>query len=242
MRRFTTQILKLRNRHFFVLDTLIFATTPFLAIALRIDDPLSWILENKAPLPHITQLLIATILFIVVKFTVSFQYGLYRNYWQYASVGELVKIFSTVATALISQTLLFFIFQELLSFSLPRSLPIIDGILTLLLVGSSRFTVRITASSSQQRIRKLGQYDPVLIIGAGNAGVRLVQELQRNSQLGLLPVAFVDDDPLKINHRICGLPVVGSRNIILEAIRAWHIRKSHHCHAVSIRSGHSRYC
>ena len=74
-------------------------------------------------------------------------------------------------------------------------------------------------TSERRDIRK-----KALIIGAGDAGVSLVQELERNPHIGLLPIAFVDDDPAKLNLRIRGLPVVGNRNVIPDLIYSWHIQ------------------
>jgi FlaA1/EpsC-like NDP-sugar epimerase len=55
--------------------------------------------------------------------------------------------------------------------------------------------VRVIARSQQRGASK--QCDRVLIIGAGNAGVSLVQQLRQDSALNLIPVAFIDDDPRK---------------------------------------------
>ncbi|MBI5714979.1 MAG: polysaccharide biosynthesis protein, partial [Chloroflexi bacterium] len=53
-----------------------------------------------------------------------------------------------------------------------------------------------------------------LIIGAGDAGVALAREMQTSPHIRLTPVAFVDDDSLKIGRQIRGLPIVGSRQQI----------------------------
>ena len=50
----------------------------------------------------------------------------------------------------------------------------------------------------------------VLIVGAGQGGRQVCQELARNPQLGLHPVGFVDDDPLKRRLRIDGVRVRGT--------------------------------
>ena len=52
----------------------------------------------------------------------------------------------------------------------------------------------------------------MLIIGAGDAGALVVRELQKPSQLNLIPVGFLDDDPAKQNHQIYGVSVIGRVN------------------------------
>ncbi len=48
-----------------------------------------------------------------------------------------------------------------------------------------------------------------MIVGAGSAGTQMMDELSKNPQVGLRPVAFLDDDTNKIGRRIGGLPVFG---------------------------------
>jgi FlaA1/EpsC-like NDP-sugar epimerase len=50
----------------------------------------------------------------------------------------------------------------------------------------------------------------VLIVGAGQGGRLVCQELARNADLGLHPVGFVDDDPLKRRLRFEGVRVRGT--------------------------------
>src|ERR671920_1849739 len=50
----------------------------------------------------------------------------------------------------------------------------------------------------------------VLIVGAGDGGRLVLREIMRNPQLGLDPVGFVDDDPLKRGIRVEGVRVLGT--------------------------------
>jgi FlaA1/EpsC-like NDP-sugar epimerase len=93
---------------------------------------------------------------------------------------------------------------------LPRSALGIDWLLSLVLIGGSRFALRIL--SEQSGARPNAKARKVLIIGAGDAGALVVRELQKSSQLNLLPVGFLDDDPDKQRHEINGIPVIGVVN------------------------------
>lgn len=55
---------------------------------------------------------------------------------------------------------------------------------------------------NQQRLR-------TVIVGAGIAGRLVLEELQRHSRLGYVPVGFLDDDLRKQRRKIGGLPVLG---------------------------------
>jgi FlaA1/EpsC-like NDP-sugar epimerase len=59
----------------------------------------------------------------------------------------------------------------------------------------------------------------VLILGAGEAGSLVARELHKNPQLGLRPVAFLDDAVAKNNKRILGIPVRGPLSSLEAVVR-----------------------
>ncbi len=50
---------------------------------------------------------------------------------------------------------------------------------------------------------------PVVLIGAAKTGVRILQNLEGHTALGLVPVGILDDDPGKWNTTVRGIPVLG---------------------------------
>ncbi|BAZ12815.1 polysaccharide biosynthesis protein CapD [Calothrix sp. NIES-4071] len=215
----SSQLLRLRNRHLFVVDVFIFLITPLLALLLRLDGHLDIKLYAES-------LAVATGLFLVIKIVVFWSFGFYRRYWRYASIEELVYVGVITTASVVIQVLLFDSIKLVLPVTLsgiPKSLPFIDGLLTCVFIGALRFSFRVT-ERLQQRRASFDLEERVIVVGAGNAGVSLVQEMQRNPHLGLRPVAFIDDDPQKLNTRIRGVPVVGTRTAIPDAARnlyAW---------------------
>lgn len=213
------KLLKLRNRHLFLCDMAIFGLTPVLALVLRLDG-------NLGLRPYLVDLGIATVLFMAIKQAVLWTCGFYRRYWRYASIEELLYIALLMGAGVVVQTLVFDIFY-VASFDvekLPRSLPFIDGLISFIFIGGLRFSVR-AVERVKQRGATFDRSSRVMVVGAGSAGISLVQEMQRNPQLGLHPVAFIDDNPHKINARIRGIPVVGDRYLIPEAVNALQIQK-----------------
>ncbi|MGJ5630574.1 polysaccharide biosynthesis protein [Nostoc sp. CALU 1950] len=214
------KLLDLKNKHLFLFDTIVFSFTAFFALNLCLNGNFS-IQEYKARLG------IATILFLAVKLTVLWNFGFYRLYWRYASIEELLYITVLIGIAVIVQAVFFDAMRfipYLAMDKLPQSLPLIDGLLSFLFIGGLRFSIRIVERISQQRTVFKPQ-DRVLIVGAGNAGVSLVQEMQRNPQLGFHPVAFIDDDPRKFRAYIRGIPVVGDRYQIPDVLKSLKIHK-----------------
>lgn len=218
-----SKLLKLRNSHLFIVDMIIFSITPLLALLLRLDGDL----DLQA---YILELAIATTLFLIVKLSVFSSFGFYRRYWRYASIEELIYIAMLMVGAVVIQIMLFDILTNILNQfpfidTLPRSLPFIDGLLSCIFIGALRFSVRAVERVSQRQ-PVFNSQERVLIIGAGSAGVSLLQEMQRNPQLGLYPVAFIDDDPRKLNARIRGIPVLGDRYQIPKWVQSLHIQKA----------------
>jgi FlaA1/EpsC-like NDP-sugar epimerase len=215
-----SQLLKLRNRHFLIFDLIVFLLTPFLALFLCLNGNLAF---NQ----YMPDLLKDTILFLIVKLSVFWSFGFYRRYWRYASIEELTYIAMLVTATVVIETLLLSIIQYIPSIpidQLPQSLPYIDGLLSCIFIGALRFSVRV-AERTYQRNALFNSREWVLVVGAGSAGVSLVEEMQRNPQLGFHPVAFIDDDPHKLNAHIRGIPVVGDRYHIPDAVKSLQIQK-----------------
>ncbi|MFM6277878.1 MAG: polysaccharide biosynthesis protein, partial [Dolichospermum sp.] len=216
IRKLSSQLSKIRNRHWFICDITVFAMTPLLALGLRLDGNLN--LEE-----YIFQLGIATILFLAVKLIIFWGVGFYRRYWKYASIEEGIYIITLMMGVVAIQTTLFNLLEMLLG-ELPQSLPILEGILSCIFLILLRFSVRVVERiSHRQRISK--NRERVLIIGAGSAGVSLVEDMQRNPEFGAEPVGFIDDDIKKQNIHLRGIPVLGNRQKISEVIKTLKIHK-----------------
>jgi len=100
---------------------------------------------------------------------------------------------------------------------MPRSALGIDWLLSLILIGGSRFTLRILAEQSTAS-HSNGKTKRTLVIGAGDVGALVVRELQKSSQLNLVPIGFLDDDLTKQKHAIHGVTVIGKVNDLASAI------------------------
>lgn len=152
---------------------------------------------------------------ILVKMSVFYIFGLYRDVWKYISISDLITIFKCVtlgsAFSIISFTFLFR-FQE---FS--RAVFFIDWLLLLFLVSGYRILFRVLGELFSQ-VRKVGKN--VLIFGAGDAGEMVIREIKKNKSLNYNPIGFIDDNPSKLGYKIQGVPVLGSREQIRNLVHA----------------------
>ena len=206
--------LVLRNRVFLIADLVGWAAIPFAALAIRLDG----VYDLRAFAPHLAGFAVGA---IVCKLLALWVCGLYRRYWRYASIDELALIWVAVGGAGITAAIAYhWVTGPLLPWGtpLPKSIPVIDMLLTLVFVGGTRFAARLVHHT---RLKLQGHFvrERVLIAGAGDAGTMIARELRANPQLGIEPVGFVDDDPAKIGSTIHGVPVLGRRDAILELAR-----------------------
>ena len=146
----------------------------------------------------------------MIKMTLFFVFGLYKNLWKYASIEELLQIVlsSFVANAGITT------YMFLMQYRLPRSIYVLTFILDILLIGGVRFSIRATRSFRENGIYSISknkEYKRVMIIGAGHAGAMVIKELRSHENLHSKPVAIIDDDDSKLGSRINGVPVLGDR-------------------------------
>ena len=63
----------------------------------------------------------------------------------------------------------------------------------------------------------------ILIIGAGEVGSSFVEELHRKTNVHMQVLCVIDDDPKKIGKDIEGVPIVGNRYDIPEAVKLFRI-------------------
>lgn len=196
----------LRNRMVFFGDLFIIVVSALGSFALRTDlGPLF--------VYYLPQALWLIGISLIIKPLVYYSSGLYRRMWIYASTKELKLIVVAVSTASVIVSLVIILLRafEVLPYY-PRSTLLIDWLLSLVLVGGFRFSLRVIVETQPPGINTYTGVRRVLVVGAGDAGELVVREMQKNAQLRLQPVCFLDDDPDKQKKQIHGVPVVGRVN------------------------------
>lgn len=131
-------------------------------------------------------------------------FQLYEGFWCYVGILELRKIAAAVGTSSLAAFLAVRFTPAFQGY--PRSVFIIDAVLSVLVLGGVRVAARMTGDRAHARGAKR-----VLIYGAGDAGALIARELVRTPAFGYRPVGFIDDDPAKAGARIHGVQVLGSR-------------------------------
>ncbi len=193
--------LHVRNRFVLAGDIALIITAVLGSFALRLD---------VAQLPYyFPAALIMCAVALLVKIPTFYFFGLYRRLWVYASTNELrlIVVAVSAASVLTSGVMLLLMGAGLVQPGMPRTALGIDWLISLVLIGGSRFALRILAE--QMSTPREAKSRRALIIGAGDAGALVARELQKSSQLNILPMGFLDDDPAKQHKEIYGVPVIG---------------------------------
>jgi FlaA1/EpsC-like NDP-sugar epimerase len=193
------------------IDGALVAAAYYLSYRLRFD---------AAHVPHkYDRLFDSTIVFVVLASVVVFTlFRLELKQWRYTSSRDYLGI----VQAVIVNTLVLPAFVAVthpvtvgsktgaVTVSVPTGVIALYFLLTLVFVGGARFVARIVYERPIRGFRARGDARRVLIVGAGEGGRLVLREVLRNPQLGLSPVGFVDDDPLKRGIRIDGVKVLGT--------------------------------
>jgi len=149
---------------------------------------------------------------IPLQSIVFWSFSLYRGIWRYASVADLRRIFFAVTAAVALIPLVLGLFR--VNAIVPRSVLVIDPILLILIMGGSRLLYRLWKENLLYGDFHL-QGEPVLVLGAGSAGIGLSKELARSREWH--QVGFLDDDAHKQGHTLNGIKVLGK----LDSLPYW---------------------
>lgn len=156
-------------------------------------------------------------------------FGLYTSMWRYAGTEELIKI---VGASGVAQLLVMF-YVTFSVLSMPRGIYIMAFLFMVFLLSACRISYRLirnlrnpgTFNSFVLRIGRKdiigGNVTKVMIVGAGEAGASMINEIKNHHEYGKKVVVAIDDDVSKQKHRICGVKVYGGRGEIKHAARKY---------------------
>ena len=180
-----------------VSDVLLSFLATWIAFSLRLDT---------LHLPTVVQARIYLIAPLIAV-PVFVRFGLYRAIFRYT--GQAALLATTKAIALYAMLLSFLLFWTQWEM-VPRSLGILQPLVFLILVGTSRAVARFWLAGPG-KYSDNGPGKRLLIFGAGTAGVQTAVAIAVSHQFKL--VGFVDDDPAKVGRSINGVLVSSAQDI-----------------------------
>lgn len=193
-----------RNRRVLVLDILLLSLAVYIGYALRLTLLITNTFRND--------LLKALVLYPLCIVAALIFGGIYRLHWPQASVEEYARLAKWYACGSV-----LFICLNLATgiLSIPRSSLALTLFAGLMFIGTARASWRLLELTLSYRNNPSGPRKKTIIIGAGEAGAYIARDLQRRHS-ELLPLGFVDEDPMKKGKVIAGLPVLGDYENLYE--------------------------
>ena len=199
-----------------IMDIMSILLVSFAALYIRYDfsfqdiDPLFFKHCENLLIPNI----IGTLIFFVL-------WKLYRSVWRYASANELVNIVGATACASLAQ----FVYCKFTDNRMPRSYSVLYFFLLTLAICCIRFGYRILRLINNKRMNLLGKEHcvNVMIIGAGAGGDMILKEIENSRYLSMRAKCIIDDQPGCHGKLMRGVPIVGGRESILDAVGRYSI-------------------
>lgn len=205
----------IRSNNFYLIffaDACLIVVSYLLAYLLRFEGqiPVNEWKSFKAVIPYV----------VPFKLLVFVVFGLYKGMWRYTSVVDLFSVFKATGTSsalMILAVLFAYHFQ-----GFPRSVFILDWILTFMFIAGVRVAIRLLLSEQEKGLPSMHQFIPfsqrkvrrpkkrLLIIGAGDAAEKILREIRDNPRMNYEVVGLLDDDPNKKGMNIHGVTVLGS--------------------------------
>jgi FlaA1/EpsC-like NDP-sugar epimerase len=141
-------------------------------------------------------------------------FGVPRMSWRYVNMYDVGRILAAMASSffvLVAARLIGpHIIHHFDIVLMPLGVLTMDCAIGFLGLVGVRTLRRLRGEQHDRKRREAGQErHRVLLIGAGQVGVAVAREIANRPDLGLNPVGFLDDDPVKVGTTIGGLPVLG---------------------------------
>ena len=130
-------------------------------------------------------------------------FGLYRGIWRYASIHDMRLIAMSVGTSALIIPILLLLWRN--GLGVPRSLYFLNPLLLILFMCAGRLLYRWWKEKAMGA--KGVEPQPVILLGAGNAALSLIDELNRNPYWYVIGV--LDDNPNKVGRQMGGVRILG---------------------------------
>ena len=204
------QIRSLRLYWMMLFDAAVFVIALLMAYLLRFDF--------TPPPVYLKPLWLLLPVLIPLKLAVFYAMRLYKGIWRYFSVEDTWRLaYASLISTLLTVTFIVYAHGFM---GFPRSVFVMDGVLTFLLCGILRLGIRsyymarnTSKGTGAFSLPQLGQQSAkdkrVVILGAGGAGEKMLREIFDNSHLHYSVVGFLDDDPGKQGRSTARHPRAG---------------------------------
>ncbi|MEW5772190.1 MAG: nucleoside-diphosphate sugar epimerase/dehydratase [Thermodesulfobacteriota bacterium] len=177
--------------------------------------------EGGIPSEHLSRMTGLLPLLAGVKLACFFSFRLYRGMWRYTSLPDLMNVLKAVTAASLMVVGYLVVVHRFAGYS--RSVFLLDWVFTMALVAGLRVGIRMVYGLGMVHLPAMLRNAPpgpqrrVVLLGAGEAGEKMVREVKGSPRSGLAIAAIFDDDPATKGRLLHGIPVFSP----ISALPAW---------------------
>ena len=200
------------------MDLLTICIAFFAALWLRFDFQFNSI--DKAYLVTYTRMILPWCAISIAVFSV---FKLYSSIWSFVSTDELMRVLEAYGVLCV----IGYVLTKVLHIVMPKSFFVVGIVFSGLFTMATRFGWRMLRYVRQHLtgLSHPSYQENVMIIGAGEAGKALVTEFNTSSYIKSRVCCLIDDNQVKWGKRLGGIPIVGGRESIPEAVTKYHIHR-----------------
>lgn len=202
------------NIGLFIFDILAINFSYLFALFLRFD-----FIYSRIPMRFLTGFIKVAPVYTVFTIIVFYLLKMYKSLWRFASVEELFKgVYAFLITGIFHVIVTVLIFERM-----PISYYIVGALLQFFLTTGIRFAYRIFLLNQSNKRTDSKEIKNVLIIGAGEAGRMIAQDMRRHVDVKYDIKGFIDDNSNKWGRYIFDLPIFGGRDEIINVANKYEI-------------------
>ena len=158
--------------------------------------------------------------FAIFSVVIYWFFKMYKSVWRFASYTELKN--TVIATTICG--ILNFIICRIFGARMPWSFHIIGYVMQLIFAVFVRFIYRFGLLIKNGK-RNSKNRTNVMLIGAGDAGLTILRDINKNIESTAKVVCIIDDNDNKLGRYVEGVPVVGNRDDILANVKKYEINE-----------------
>lgn len=158
--------------------------------------------------------------FAILSVVIYCFFKMYKSVWRFASYTELKN--TVIATTICG--ILNFIICRIFGARMPWSFHIIGYVMQLIFAVFVRFIYRFGLLIKNGK-RNSKNRTNVMLIGAGDAGLTILRDINKNIESTAKVVCIIDDNDNKLGRYVEGVPVVGNRDDILVNVKKYEINE-----------------
>ncbi len=213
----------MRRRIFFNRTTQLVVDLTVLSIAYMLAYEARF--EGAIP-PTMLRTLAWTLPYVVgLHYGAMMVFGFNRVSWRYVALPDMHRAGMAIGAAtgvlLVTRLVTAYVVADyplVVRAIVPIGVILTSSTFAFLAVLGVRILRRIIAEREESGSRDRPHTDPIptMLLGAGRAGVLVAKEIIARPDLGILPVGFLDDDPVKTGTVVHGIPVLGTTDKLAE--------------------------